>query len=181
VAAALDAACVVFTTGPAGRRTWEDAAASLGEVLAPAVAQAAAAGIPLALEHTNSLRADVGFVHTLRDAIDLARALDTGVCMEINACWGERAINSSTRAGIDLIRLVQVSDYIVGTLTTPDRAVPGDGDIPLERIIGDLLDAGYQGVFDLEIIGPRIDAEGYASAIPRAIDYMDALLAKLGA
>ena len=33
-----------------------------------------------------------GFVHTLRDAIDLARRLDTGVCMELNACWAERGL-----------------------------------------------------------------------------------------
>ena len=64
-------------------------------------------------------------------------------------------------AAIDLIRLVQVSDFAVGTLATPDRLVPGDGDIPLARILGQVLDAGYAGVFDLELIGPKIDAEGY--------------------
>ena len=107
--------------------------------------RAAALGVPLALEHTNSLRADVGFVHTLRDAIDLARALDIGVCMEINACWGERALGDTIAAGVDRIRLVQLSDYVIGTLTTPDRAVPGDGDIPFDRIVGQLLAAGYSG------------------------------------
>ena len=58
----------------------------------------ARAGVPFAIEHTNSLRVDVGFVHTLRDAIDLARRLDTGVCMEINACWAERDLGATDRA-----------------------------------------------------------------------------------
>ncbi len=62
---------------------------------------------------------------------------------------------------VDVLRLVQVSDYVIGTLRTPDRAVPGDGDIPLARIIGQLLEAGYDGVFDIELIGPRIEVEGY--------------------
>jgi sugar phosphate isomerase/epimerase len=75
---------------------------------------------------------------------------------------------------------VQVSDYAIGTLCTPDRRVPGDGDIPLERVLGAVLDAGYQGVFDLELVGPKIDAEGYDAAIPRAIELLDALLTRLG-
>jgi sugar phosphate isomerase/epimerase len=73
---------------------------------------------------------------------------------------------------------VQVSDYAVGTLSTPNRLVPGDGDIPLARIIGHVLDAGYEGVFDLELVGPRIEDEGYRSAISRSCDYLSQLLAR---
>jgi sugar phosphate isomerase/epimerase len=140
------------------------------------------AGIPIALEHTNSLRADVGFVHTLRDAIDLADRLDIGVCMETNACWAERDLAGTIDRGVagNRIRLVQVSDYVIGTLATPDRAVPGDGDIPIDRILGQVLAAGYDGVFDLELIGPKIEAEGYAAACRRAIDALEATLARLG-
>ena len=76
---------------------------------------------------------------------------------------------------------VQVSDYAIGTLSTPDRLVPGDGDIPIERILGDVLDAGYTGMFDIELIGPRIEDEGYASAIGRSVDWLGAALTRLGA
>ena len=72
-----------------------------------------------------------------------------------------------------------MSDYVIGTLGTPDRAVPGDGDIPIERILGQLLAAGYDGAFDLELIGPRIEAEGYASAIRRSVSALDAMLDRL--
>ncbi|MDQ1521166.1 MAG: hypothetical protein QOI55_2239 [Actinomycetota bacterium] len=180
-AVALGAGCLVFTTGPAGPLSWEDAADALETALAPVVSDAHARGVPFALEHTNSLRVDVGFVHTLRDVIDLARRLDTGVCMEVNACWAERDLAATVEAGSDRIRLVQVSDYAIGTLCTPDRLVPGDGDIPLERVLRAVLAAGYRGVFDLELIGPRIDREGYDVAIPRAVDRLTALLERLGA
>ena len=180
-AVAVGAECLVFTTGPAaplavgGRRRRARAA------LAPVLAVARARGVPFAIEHTNSLRVDVGFVHTLRDVVDLARRLDTGVCMEINACWAERGLAATIRDGVDRIRLVQVSDFAVGTLSTPNRLVPGDGDIPLERILGDVLDAGYAGFFDLELIGPRIDDEGYDAAIPRAVDVLGSMFTELGA
>ncbi|MGZ8764419.1 MAG: sugar phosphate isomerase/epimerase family protein [Acidimicrobiia bacterium] len=177
----LHAECLVFTTGPAGPLAWEDAADALERALAPMVDEAHARDLSLAIEHTNPMRVDVGFVHTLRDDIDLARRLGTGVCMEINACWAERDLGATIRDGVDALRLVQVSDFAVGTLSTPNRLVPGDGEIPLERIIGDVLDADYAGCFDLELIGPRIDDEGYSSAIHRSVEWLTELLDRLGA
>ena len=176
VATRVNAECLVFTTGPAGQLPWDEAADALETAMAPVLAESVARGVPFAIEHTNSLRVDVGFVHTLADAVDLARRLGTGVCMEINACWAERDLAATVRAGVDTLRLVQVSDFAVGTLSTPNRLVPGDGDIPLARIVGAVLDAGYTGCFDLELIGPAIDAEGYEAAVGRAVEVTTALI-----
>jgi sugar phosphate isomerase/epimerase len=180
-AAAVGARCLVFTTGPFAPLTWEEAADHLEAALTPVLHEAKARGIPFAIEHTNSLRVDVGFVHTLKDAIDLARRFDAGVCMELNACWAERALETTIRAGIDRIRLVQVSDFKVGTVASSQRLVPGDGDIPIARILGITLAAGYDGVFDLELIGDAITAEGYDTAVPRALDRLGAMLEELRA
>ena len=76
---------------------------------------------------------------------------------------------------------MQVSDFKVGTVASSQRLVPGDGDVPLARILGIVLDAGYRGVFDLELIGDAIVAEGYDAAVPRAVDALGALLNDLGA
>lgn len=177
----IGAECLILTTGPAGPLSWEDAADSLATALGPVVDDARARGIPFGLEHTNSLRVDIGFVHTLRDVVDLARRLDIGVCVELNACWAERGLGDTIRDGVDRFRIVQVSDFAVGTLSTPNRLVPGDGDIPLGRLLRQLLDAGYRGVFDLELIGPRIDEEGYGPAANRAVERLGALLDQAGA
>jgi sugar phosphate isomerase/epimerase len=175
-ARAFDVECLVFTTGPATPLTWEAAADALADALAPVLAVARAERVPFALEHTHALRVDVGFVHSLQDVLDLARRLDVGVCMEINACWAERGLAATIGDGVDRIRLVQVSDFRVGTHSTPDRLVPGDGDIPLPRILGDVVVAGYDGSFDLELIGPAIEAEGYDAAVPRAVARLTTLL-----
>ena len=99
--------------------------------------------------------------------------------MEINACWAERGLGDTIADGVDRIRLVQVSDFAIGTLSTPNRLVPGDGDIPLARILGQVVDAGYDGCFDLELIGPAIESEGYESAVPRSVTRLGELLASL--
>jgi sugar phosphate isomerase/epimerase len=176
-AARLGAPTLICTTGVAGAMPWESAADAWLRAIEPVADAARARGVTLALEHTHSLRADIGFVHTLRDAIDLARRAGTGVCMEINACWAERGLDATIAGSIDTIALVQVSDYAIGTRCTPDRLVPGDGDIPLARIVHALHAAGYAGDFDLELLGPRIEEEGYDRAIPRAITALEALLA----
>lgn len=180
-AVAVGAECMVFTTGPFAPLSWEEAADALESALQPVLDSARERKIPFAIEHTNSLRVDVGFVHTLRDAIDLARRLGTGVCMELNACWAERALGETIRAGADRLQLVQVSDFKVGTIASSQRLVPGDGDIPIARILGDVLAAGYSGVFDLELIGAAIADEGYDAAVPRAVAELGALLTGLGA
>lgn len=173
----VHAPAVIFTTGPAGALEWDDAADGFVAAVRPHLP----APITLCLEHTNSLRVDVSFVHTLRDAVDVANQLDISVCMEINACWAERDLRRTIAESIDRIGIVQVSDFAVGTLSTPNRLVPGDGDIPLARILGWVLEAGYDGVFDLELVGPKIEEEGYRSAITRGAAYLTDLLTSLGA
>jgi len=166
----------VFTTGRFVPLPWDEAADAFAEAIGPVTAEAARRGVAFAIEHTNSLRPDVGFVHSLRDAVDLADRLDVGVCMEVNACWAERDLAATIRRGIGRIALVQISDFRVGTVASSQRLVPGDGDIPLLRIIDTLLAAGYAGAFELELIGDAIADEGYDVAIPRAVTWLDRVL-----
>jgi hypothetical protein len=105
--------------GLCGRHVWEAAADAFAAATEPVIASCRAAGIPLAVEHTNSLCVDIGFLPSLRDAVDLSRALGIGVVMECNACWAERDLANTIAAGIDVIRLVQVSDYTIAASALP--------------------------------------------------------------
>ena len=78
------------------------------------------------------------------------------------------------------VAIVQVSDFLVGDELRFNRRVPGDGSIPLEWIMSALLDAGYGGVFDLEILGPVIAEEGYAAAMRRGCEWMSERLVGWG-
>jgi sugar phosphate isomerase/epimerase len=181
LAVEVGAGSMYVCTGGAGSLTWEQAADAFGAAIAPSVALAKELGIPLAFETTNTFRSDVSFVFNLRDAVELARAAGVGVVLDLHACWFERGFADLVRANVDLIALVQVSDFVLGTFDTPNRAVPGDGDVPLERLLGSVLDAGYEGAFDLELLGPRIENEGYAAAIRRSVDHTSKILDRLGA
>lgn len=175
-AAAVLGGCLVLTTGPAGGLEWDDAVAALDTALDPVRVHADAAGVLLTVEPTSALRLDLSFCTTVRDGVDLARALGIGLCVELNSAFAERGLVPTLAAATDVLAHVQVSDFVVGSLTSPDRAVPGDGDIPLARLVDAFEGLGYSGAYELEMVGPRIEAEGYASAITRGVAYLDALL-----
>jgi sugar phosphate isomerase/epimerase len=181
IAAELRAPSIYLLTGGRGALSWEQAAERFADLIAPARDAAQAAGVALLVENASALNADIHIAHTLPDATRLAKLAGIGVCIELHACWPEAALRESLAAAMPITGLIQVSDYVLGDRTSPCRAVPGDGAIPLEAILRDVLDLGYEGLFDLELVGPRIEAEGAALACSRAARYLSDLLDRLGA
>lgn len=174
--AALDGELLVITAGPPGPLDFEAAAAAFGRVVAPLRDHAARRGVTVAVEVCNQLRDDLGFLYTLRDAIDVARDCGIAVCADMLWWRGERELARTLRDGVGEIAVVQVSDCAVGATAMPCRLVPGDGAIPLERLLGQLLECGYRGPFDLELLGPEIDREGPGPALRRGADWLRAAL-----
>jgi sugar phosphate isomerase/epimerase len=101
--------------------------------------------------------------------------------MDFFACWAEAGLQESIKRAMPRLQLAQVCDYVYGDKSMPCRAVPGDGAIPIKRMIGWLLDAGYTGAFDLELPGPRIQKEGAVAAVRRSADKVGEILQSLGA
>lgn len=168
-----------LTTGPAPRLEWDEAARRFGEAVAPVLDDARAAGVVLAVENTTAMRADLGFVHRLRDALDAAAQAGIAVCADLFAAWTDRDLREAVLSGARHFALVQVADFVLGTVCTPDRAVPGDGDVPIERHLGWLAESGYAGPVELELLGPRITAEGPAAAAARAARVLRPFLQRL--
>jgi sugar phosphate isomerase/epimerase len=182
VARVLSAERICIVAGPPGPLMAEEAAEAFTTALGPVLDYARSHGMPLAVEHNHVARRDLSFLNTLRDAIAYARPMGLKVCAEVQNFWVEFDLERTIHAGIDLIDLVQISDWIMtDSAVPPNRAVLGDGDIPLEKIIEWFLEAGYQGAFDIELVGPRIDSEGYQSAVTRSVRWLTDALDRLGA
>lgn len=171
-AAELGASCLMLLPGASHTLPWEEAAALAREHVEALRPDARRLGVRLALEPVSQLRMDLCFLHAFHDALDFADAIDApevGVVLELNNAWIERGLDANIRTRTGRIAVVQVSDFKVGTLRASERVMIGDGDIPLRRLVHGLCAAGYQGWYDIELLGPAIDAEGYDAVIPRAL------------
>jgi sugar phosphate isomerase/epimerase len=179
LAATLGAGAVYLCSGAGASRTWEEAAEVFCEGIAPAASRARELGVSLAVEPTNPLRRDVSFVYSLRDALYLARAAEIDVVLDFYSCWYERDLEQLVRDNLASLALVQICDYAIGTFDTPNRSAIGDGDIPVERLLQMLVDVGYRGAFDVEILGPKIEDVGYAHAVGRSVARASEILDRL--
>jgi sugar phosphate isomerase/epimerase len=177
---AAEALDIRYVYGPAGGilpLEWEEGAAAFTRAVEPLRPVLEQRGVTLLVEPTNYLWADISFLHTLRDTVDLAEMADVGVCIDVQHCWSERGLRETIRRAAPRVGLVQISDLI------PDRherfrAVPGDGALPLLRIMDWVLEAGYDGNFDLELSPePGTDPR---ETVARAVERAGLLLRQLG-
>ena len=169
-----------FTPGRRDGRSFDELTGTLAEAVAPCVSYARANGVQLAIEP--SLRTDQSFVHTLRDAIDVADATGLGLVADLGNCWMERDVLKSVRRAGPRIAAVQFADAQFGTPESPSpggRVVPGDGDLDVEGFITAVVEGGYEGAFELEMVGPAIEAEGSEAATRRAVEVATKMLERV--
>lgn len=165
--------CSIYSTpGRSTGERWETVLERFCTAIAPSVAYARNAGVDLAFEP--SLRTDASFVNSLRDAVDVAARTGLGLVVDICNCWMERDLAVTIRRAAPHISLVQIGDTVIAK--PGGRVHIGDGDLPVAQFIEEILATGYAGAFDLEVLGPAIEAEGYAAAlrrgIPKAVDLL---------
>jgi sugar phosphate isomerase/epimerase len=180
-AASTGAKSIYMTTGRSDGRPWRELLEAFTKAIAPSVTISQEKGIRLAVEP--SLRTDRSFVHTLRDAVDLAEQCGVAIVVDFGNCWMERDYREIIFRLAPHIALVQICDIHIGSIRDPSlggRKLPGEGELPLERMMKDVLDAGYSGLFELEVLGPSIESEGYHSVLERGVDLSSALLRKCG-
>ncbi len=177
----VGARVVYMLTGGRGELSWEHAAERFCAAIAPCVREARQAGVALAIENASALYADLHFAHTLRDTITLAEMAGVGVCIDLFHCWAEADLAGLVERALPRTVQIQLSDYVLGDRALPARAVPGDGAIPIEPFLRQALAGGYTHGFDLELIGPRIEAEGRIAAARRGCQSISTMLERLGA
>ena len=181
LAAAVGAAVMYGLTGPRTSARWDACADAYVNAAGELAGYAADRGVRLAIEPTSWLYADLTFIHTFHDALLVAPRAGMGICLDAFHVWTEAGLREEIAGHAGLIAHVQLSDMTRGSRALPCRALPGDGDLPLAAVVQWLLDAGYPGVFDIELNGPAIDAIGHHAAAAQAASWLDKLLEELAA
>lgn len=89
--------------------------------------------------------------------------------------WMERDFREVALSTAPHLALVQICDMPIGRPAGSSqgapggRVPPGEGELPLERLLRDVIDTGYAGPIELELPGPLGDSEGYEAVIRRGV------------
>lgn len=173
---------IYFTPGRTIRGQWREDLAALAEALAPTLAHGRAKGVRVAIEP--SLRTSVSFVNTLRDAIIVAESTGVELIADFGNMWMERDFREVFAEAAPHLALVQFGDVVIGSPGSPPpggRVQVGKGELPLHRMLGDVLATGYAGPFDLEVVSADLTAGWPDAELRQGIEDASALLSAVGA
>jgi sugar phosphate isomerase/epimerase len=170
-AATLGAPSVYLTTGNRGGLDWAAAAEAFVAAIPQLRDHAKVQNISLLVEPTPTFSA-ISIIHTMHDLVLVAERAQIGTCIDGFSCWADSSFLPFLPKAASLCGLVQVSDHVNGDRHSRERAVPGDGVVDWTSIFQELAKADYKGLFDIEMMGPRITAEGTVRAFRRGAGWL---------
>lgn len=172
---------IYFTPGRTTGAPWRDDLQLLADAVEPSVAYGREKNVKVAIEP--SLRTSVSFVNTLRDAIDMAEFTGVSIVADFSNLWMERDFREVFARAVPYIALLQIGDIVIGGNGRPapgGRAHIGEGELPLARMMEEVLDGGYKGLFDLEVVPADFTAPTDEVALRKGIYAASALLDEFG-
>jgi sugar phosphate isomerase/epimerase len=129
-------------------------------------------GVRVCLEPLNPTIMNVeSTVWTLHQAMDIVRAVDRenfGVCLDLWNIFQNPQVEDEIRACGDRTFIVQLADW-----RTPrsylDRHIPGQGEIPLPRLLRAVHDSDYRGPYVVEIFSSGVPGALWDGDLARVI------------
>ena len=178
-AARMEADFLLLITGPLGEMTQDEARQRFLDGVRAIAPAAKAHNVRLAVEPLHPIL-PMSMVHTLRDAIDLASEVEgLGIVLDTWHLWWNWHVVEDIPESIDRVYCVQINDYALPDGDTRlsgggPRLPLGEGIIPLRRILHAVDKAGYDGYYDIEVIG-RFSEERRKTLVADCKRYFDAL------
>ncbi len=165
LAAALKAGCLVVYSGGRAGHTHNHARRLLIDALRQVVPLAEELGVPLALEPMHpQCAAECTFLTTLGDTLAVMDKIGSRylqLAFDAYHFGGDRAALAQLPQFAGRIAIVHLADGLSPGDQEQNRTRLGAGAIPLCEVIAALSAAGYDGDYDVELIGPEIENADY--------------------
>lgn len=186
-AAVLGAPVLVLVCGPVDRATGMLAAeAAIARGIERLLPYAIDHGVALAVEPFHPmLAAERSALVTVAQATRLVRDVlgspsgssaagsPLGLAIDTYHVWWDPDLDASLQAAADLVLGVHVADWLV---PTPDllagRGLPGDGVIPLHRLLRQLHSLGFDGPLEVEVLNAAVWARDPGELVAEIRDRM---------
>lgn len=160
-ASALGAPLLVMVCGADPRQSLQKSRMQIKTGLETVLEHAESVGVRLAIEPLHPMYADSrSAINTLKQANDLVEAIgssDLGVAVDVYHVWWDSELEEQIhRAGeMNALFAFHLCDWKTPEDLLNDRALMGDGCIPLRQIRSWMESAGFNGFHEVEIFSNR--------------------------
>ena len=177
LAGAMRAGCLVLHTGGRNRHTHRHARRLFQTALDELLPLAEMARVPLAIEPMHPACAEEWtLLTTLEDALELVQQYDTPWLRLVYDTYHFPLPSTEwdlLRAMAPYTAVVHVGDHQQAHSCDQDRCPLGEGIAPLHGLIHTFTDAGYDGFFDIELMGLSIETLDYQTLIEHSMNFFD--------
>lgn len=176
----LQAPVLVVHSGSRGGHTVNHARRLFLSALGDMLPIAEEHGVVLAVEPMNpAAGAEWTFLQSLADAVELTKKFDSDhlkIVADVYQLFGEKNLIEQLKNAAPHLALVQLADADEAPIGEPDRRPLGSGKLPLREIVSAVRAAGYDGAFDVELMGLEIENSDYQQLITQSRSYLDDIL-----
>jgi sugar phosphate isomerase/epimerase len=179
-AAALQCRTLVVYSGPRAGHTYSHARRLVQDALVELALQAVELGVVLAIEPMHQGCAEQWTFLTALDAtLDLIAAVgspNVKIVLDTYHLGHEENLVERIHAILPHVALVQLGDARRPPDGEQNRCRLGDGVVPLGEIITAVKAGGYDGFYDIELLGEEFDAADYFDLLRHAKEAFDRLV-----
>jgi sugar phosphate isomerase/epimerase len=179
-AADFDCRTLVAYSGPRAGHTAKHARRLLQAALAELTPLAAELDVTLAFEPMHpGCAAQWTFLTSLDDTLDLLREIahpQVKMVLDTYHLGQQEGFVDRIAEIVPLVAIVQLGDARRPPSGEQNRCRLGAGVVPLREIIAALSAAGYDGYYDVELLGEEIEADDYRSLLKHAREAFDTLM-----
>ena len=169
LAAAMQASCLVLYSGGRAGHTHNHARRLFREALSQLAPQAAKYGVDLAIEPMHpGIASEWTFLTSLEETLTLLDSIDhprVKLVFDTYHLGHEPGLFDLIPSITSRIAVVHLGDSRTPPQNEQNRCLLGQGELPLKRIVGALSAAGYEGYYDVELLGEEIETSDYAELL----------------
>ena len=165
LAGRLKAGCLIVYSGARAGHTHNHARRLFKSALNELLPIAAESGVTLAIEPMHEgCASEWTFLTTLNESLALMREIDDPalkLVVDTYHLGHDPALVEQLPEVADRIAIVHLGDAKSPPQGEQNRCRLGEGTVPLASILGALKSAGYQGFYDVELMGEEIETMDY--------------------
>ncbi|MBN1394032.1 MAG: sugar phosphate isomerase/epimerase [Pirellulales bacterium] len=179
-AAALDCATLAVLSGPRAGHTHNHARRLTQEALIELAPLAAELGVVLAVEPMHArCAAQWTFINSLDDAIGLLEGIghpNVKMMLDTYHLGLDGGLAGRIEQAAPWIALVQLGDGRRPPDGEQNRCRLGEGIVPLSEIVAALKTAGYDGFYDVELLGEEFETFEYPALLEHAKEAFETIV-----